>query len=114
MTKRLATLGAAVALVFAVVPLAAGTTSSVQVSPIKAVILVDESGSLDQSAVANERKAAALLAFAELSPQSQFAIDGFGSSNGPGENAVTAYCNFITVGDHIARERVANCAKRIH
>jgi hypothetical protein len=78
------------------------------------VILVDESGSLDQPAVANERNAAALLALAELSPDSQFAIDGFGSSNGPGQNAVTPYCDFITVSNHVARERVSVCARKVH
>jgi hypothetical protein len=85
-----------------------------QIAPIKAVILIDESGSLDQPAVAAERNAAAVLALGELSSSSQFAIDGFGSSNQPGQNAVTPYCDFITVADHVARERLAQCARRAH
>lgn len=115
MTRRAWALTAlAFALTWGLPAASTGASSGIQVAPIKAVILVDESGSLDQPAVANERNAAAVLALSELSPASQFAIDGFGSSNGPGQNAVTAYCDFITVTDHVARERLAACARRVH
>src|SRR5215510_2055852 len=56
--------------------------------PVRAVILVDESKSLNASDVDRERDAAAQIAQSELSTQSQIAIVGFGSSNGPGQSAV--------------------------
>jgi hypothetical protein len=92
---------------------AAPAPQSIQVSPIRAVVVVDESGSLDEPAVANERRAAALLALGELAPESQFAVIGFGSSNGPGQNAISSYCGFITLRDRVARERVAACANKV-
>ncbi|MGH8907683.1 MAG: VWA domain-containing protein [Egibacteraceae bacterium] len=78
------------------------------------VVLVDESGSLNEEAVGQEREAAALLAGSELSPESEMTIMGFGSSNGPGQNAVTQYCPFITLASPQDRQILADCAQRIH
>lgn len=114
MSARLALVAAAVCTALAVASLGDAAAADLQVVPIRAVILVDESGSLDPAAVANERTAAALLAIGELSPQSQFALAGFGSSNGPGQNAVEPYCDFITLGDRVARERFVDCTERVH
>lgn len=114
MSLRVTAVALALGLVLAFSPCAFGSTKKVGVAPIRAVIIADESGSLDQQAVANERNAAALLALSDLSPRSQFAVDGFGSSNGPGQTAVVTYCGFITVSGHTARERLADCAQKIH
>lgn len=113
MTRAFFGVAVAVALVCST-PAVAAEPRAGEVAPITAIIVVDESGSLDESAVRAERNAAALLALSELSPASRFAIAGFGSSNAPGQAAVRMYCNFTTLSSEAAREQVAACAKRVH
>ncbi len=81
--------------------------------PITGVVLVDESGSLSRQAIASERDAAAALVSSDLSTKSKFLVAGFGSANGPGQNAVTPYCDFITTANRAARERLVSCADHV-
>lgn len=89
-------------------------SGSLDVTPARIAVVVDESGSLGQAGVQAERGAAALLAEAELAPGSQMAIIGFGSSNSQGQNAVDQYCPLTTLSTPSARQLVANCAQQIH
>jgi hypothetical protein len=94
--------------------LAGPATAAVDTQPVTAVILVDESGSLSPAAVAAERDAAAALVSSDLSKRSRFMIAGFGSANRSGQSAVTPYCDFVVTGNRAARERLVQCANRIH
>ena len=84
-----------------------------EVEPVSVALVVDESGSLDEPAVAAERNAVAAVVQAELSEQTDVAVFGFGSSNSAGQNAVTTYCSSTTLGDSAVRELV-NCSSGIH
>ena len=95
-------------------PTAVGQTPRIPTQPIRAVVLIDESGSQSVESVKAEVNAASLLAQAELSNQSSFMVVGFASSNGKGQSAFVQYCPFITVTDYAARERASACAERAH
>lgn len=87
---------------------------SIQLAPIRAVVLIDESGSETPTSIASERDAAALLALSELSNDSSFLVAGFGSSNHRGQTAVISYCQFVPLSTPNARERAAACARQAH
>lgn len=76
--------------------------------PVRVVILVDESGSLAPEDVKQERDAAAILATGELSPESEVAVIGFGSANGPGQKALDTVCPLAKVTD-AQREHLTTC-----
>src|SRR6266536_59476 len=86
---------------------------TIEVLPIRIVVLVDESGSLTSAAVAEERRAAALIGLSELSTRSQVAVIGFGSSNGPGQSAVDEVCPLTDLSDVQARQSIADCVQSI-
>ncbi|MBW6433492.1 VWA domain-containing protein [Actinoplanes hulinensis] len=65
-----------------VLPARAAPSPSGEVEPIHLAIAVDESGSLSDDEVRQERIAAASVAIAELSPQSDVTVFGFGSNAG--------------------------------
>jgi hypothetical protein len=79
--------------------------------PIRAVILVDESGSLSDADVAREKDAAQILALANLSPTSQVAVYGFGSSGG--SPAVDQACPLTDVGPAHQQDLVT-CIGSLH
>lgn len=95
-------------------PAAVSQTPRIPTQPIRAVILIDESGSLSADSVKAEVNAASLLAQAELSNQSSLMVAGFASSNGKGQSAFVQYCPFIALTNYAARERAAACAERAH
>ncbi|MET0602383.1 MAG: vWA domain-containing protein [Baekduia sp.] len=88
-------------------------TAAKENEPITAVVLVDESGSLSEQDIADERDAAAALVSSDLSTRSKFLVAGFGSANGAGQNAVTPYCDFITTANRAARVRLVSCANQV-
>lgn len=96
-----------------VVPTASAAVGDEDKQPITAVVLVDESGSLDPAAVASERDAAAALVSSDLSKRSKFLVAGFGSTNRPSQTAVKPYCDFITTTSRIARDRLVSCANQV-
>ncbi|MEU4223767.1 vWA domain-containing protein [Nonomuraea sp. NPDC026600] len=81
---------------------------------MRVVILVDESGSLTEQDVVRERAAAQLIALSELSPLSQVAVVGFGSSNGPGQAAVDIVCPLTGVETAQDRESLGKCVDKVH
>ncbi|WP_344884112.1 vWA domain-containing protein [Nonomuraea antimicrobica] len=83
------------------------------VKPVRVVVLVDESGSLSGQDVTRERAAAQLIALGELSPQSQVAVVGFGSSNGPGQSAVDIVCPLTGVETAQDRESLSRCVEKL-
>jgi hypothetical protein len=83
-------------------------------TPVRAIVLVDESGSLAEAEVERERQAVSLLAQSDLSAASEFAVYGFGSSNSPGQNAVQPYCELTRVNSVEARQSLATCAGLVH
>ncbi|NJP96761.1 VWA domain-containing protein [Nonomuraea sp. FMUSA5-5] len=97
----------------ALFPTAAQAAPPSDVKPVRVVILVDESGSLKDQDVKRERAAAQLIALSELSPKSQVAVVGFGSSNGPGQSAVDIVCPLTGVETAQDRESLGRCVERL-
>nr|SBO94021.1 hypothetical protein BN4615_P3537 [Nonomuraea gerenzanensis] len=97
----------------ALLPSAAQAAPPSDVKPVRVVILVDESGSLKDQDVKRERAAAQLIALSELSPQSQVAVVGFGSSNGPGQSAVDIVCPLTGVQTAQDRESLSRCVEKL-
>ncbi|WP_052422629.1 vWA domain-containing protein [Nonomuraea candida] len=95
------------------VPTAAHAAPPSDVKPVRVVILVDESGSLSGQDVSRERAAAQLIALSELSPRSQVAVVGFGSSNGPGQSAVDIVCPLTGVETAQDRESLSRCVEKL-
>ncbi|MDT3443542.1 MULTISPECIES: vWA domain-containing protein [unclassified Pseudofrankia] len=87
---------------------------ALQTKPIRVVILVDESGSESDTDVERERSAATLLALGELSSQSQVAVIGFGSSNGPGQSAVDPVCPLTDLGSAANQTFLVRCIAKLH
>src|SRR4051794_31114095 len=106
----------ALALVIAGLAAVAGTASDIAPQPLDAVILVDESRSVTQAGVANERDAAVAMINSDPSRDSQFLVAGFGStSSSPGYRIVNDYCHgFVVLDSEDARTRLARCANEIH
>ncbi|MFC6084859.1 VWA domain-containing protein [Sphaerisporangium aureirubrum] len=104
----------AVALPLSAAPAAAAIPSPIQVQPIDVVILVDESGSLSESAVTAERAAAALLAVGEFSSKSRVEVVGFGSKNDSGQNALDVVCPLGPLATREDREAVVDCVRELH
>ncbi|WP_345571704.1 vWA domain-containing protein [Nonomuraea rosea] len=98
----------------ALLPTPARAPEPSAVKPVRVVILVDESGSLTEPDVARERAASQLIALSELSPQSQVAVVGFGSSNGPGQSAVDIVCPLTGVETAQDRESLSRCVDKLH
>jgi hypothetical protein len=83
--------------------------------PIRAVVVVDESGSLTEEGVAAEKQATAIITQSEFSPKSQVAVVGFGSTTGqPNQTAVDVVCDMITVADGPSRDALAGCVGKLH
>ncbi|MGW0203986.1 vWA domain-containing protein, partial [Nonomuraea sp. NPDC003201] len=97
----------------ALLPTAASASPPSDVKPVRVVVLVDESGSLSGQDVARERAASQLIALSELSPQSQVAVVGFGSSNGPGQAAVDIACPLTGVETAQDRESLSRCVEKL-
>ena len=87
--------------------------------PVDAVILADESGSMQEysSEVTGERQAAAEIVQEEWSQQSQIAIYGFGSApdqrGAQSQAAIDQYCAPTELTNNAARDRLAECAAEI-
>lgn len=80
--------------------------------PVRAVVLVDESGSLDEDAVQRERDAVSI--FVDTVENGwEVAIYPFGSSNAPGQNAVDRECELVKVESEANRQRLRECVLKI-
>ncbi|MCA1670843.1 MAG: VWA domain-containing protein, partial [Actinobacteria bacterium] len=77
--------------------------------PVQIVVLVDESGSLNENDIAREREAARLIAQGELSPDSTIAIVGFASSDGPGQSPTHPVCPPTKLNSAENRQLLADC-----
>ncbi len=106
-------LALAVTAAVVLLPTAASASQPSDVKPVRVVVLVDESGSLSGPDVARERAASQLIALSELSPQSQVAVVGFGSSNGPGQAAVDIACPLTGVETAQDRESLSRCVEKL-
>jgi hypothetical protein len=83
--------------------------------PIKAVILVDESGSLSEADIAAERVATLAIVQSEFARDSEMSVVGFGSDNGvQGQSAVNVVCQPITVADGPNRDQLSDCVGKLH
>ncbi|WP_084692275.1 VWA domain-containing protein [Parafrankia elaeagni] len=95
-------------------PATAGSAEDIEPRAVRAVIIADESGSLDAEAVRQEKEAVELLAFSALTPDSEIAVVGFGSSNGePGQQAVQTYCP-LTKADPEKQQSLVTCIDGLH
>ncbi|WP_147268113.1 vWA domain-containing protein [Spongiactinospora rosea] len=98
----------------ALLPGSAAADPDSEVRPVRVVVLVDESGSLTDQDVLRERAAARLIALSELSPLSQVAVVGFGSSNGPDQAPVDLVCPLAEVATAQDRESLGRCVDKLH
>ncbi|WP_160050507.1 vWA domain-containing protein [Nocardiopsis sp. FR4] len=79
-------------------------------TPLDIVILVDESGSLTESDVAEETRAASTIAQSVLDPGSRVTVVGFGSNNGrPGQIAAREVCRPTPVDEGAGRQYLSDC-----
>lgn len=93
----------------------AGTTPAAESLPgARVAIVVDESGSLTDEAVVQERVAASSVAVVDPSPETMVAIIGFGSSNGESQSATQTYCSLGPTRAPEDRTRLQACAERVH
>ncbi|WP_433261842.1 VWA domain-containing protein [Actinosynnema sp. CS-041913] len=86
-----------------------------QIRPLHMVVLVDESGSIDQESMDREKDAALLIALGEFSPGSTISVVGFASDNdGPGPQvAVDPVCPPTVVESAPDREALAACVQKL-
>jgi hypothetical protein len=98
------------------VPVAAAQPPNGQepsVRPVHLVVLVDESGSIDDAAMNSEKEAAGLIALGEFAPESTVAVVGFASDNGGGNSAVDPVCPVTKVATPQDRESLAGCLQKL-
>ncbi|WP_214103714.1 choice-of-anchor X domain-containing protein [Acrocarpospora catenulata] len=107
MTPRLA--AGALAGMVAGLLLALPGVARAEVSPVRIVILVDESGSLSAVDLQAEKAAAASIAVGELSARSEIAVIGFGSANQAGQSPLDPVCDLTELADDTARQYLLNC-----
>lgn len=95
-------------------PAAAGAAPPPEVRPAEVVILVDESRSLTDEDVRQERAAAQVLAMGEFSARSRVEVIGFGSRNTHEQHATDVVCPMSPVATPQDRQTLANCIGRLH
>ncbi|GLZ28011.1 hypothetical protein Lesp02_02010 [Lentzea sp. NBRC 105346] len=76
---------------------------------LQVVLLVDQSGSLSDSAVVAEKEAARTIAASVLGSGSEVSVVGFASAEKPGQSAVDAVCQSIQLDAPQQRDRLAKC-----
>jgi hypothetical protein len=108
----------AVGLVLALQLPAAGSASAQEppskLPPLQIVVLVDESGSLSEADVVQEKEAARTIVFSALAPGSTVSVVGFGSSNAPGQSAVQVACPPTPLDNGQSRDSLAKCVGDLH
>lgn len=93
---------------------APAATPSTDPQPVGVVVLVDESGSLQDSGVAAERAATETIVQADPATSSQLAVVGFaGRNGGPGQSPVDVVCQPTTVTSGPNRDYLAGCTQSL-
>ncbi|WP_158851438.1 VWA domain-containing protein [Saccharothrix deserti] len=82
--------------------------------PLQVVVLVDQSGSLEDADVVKEKEAARTILFSALAPGSVISVVGFGSSDRPGQSAVDVVCPPTRLDAAQKRDSVAKCIGDLH
>ena len=118
MRRRLLSVAVVTALgAAAAVPLAGPAVAeddSATLPALQVVVLVDESGSLSDTDVVKEKEAARTIAFSVLAPESQVAVIGFGSADGPGQSPVDVVCKPAVLDDQQSRDALGRCVEALH
>lgn len=100
-----------------IAPTSSAATSSAQSidpQPVGVVVLVDESGSLQEPGVAAERAATETIVQSDPSTGSQLAVVGFaGSNGGQGQTPVDVVCQPTTVTAGTNRDYLAGCTTKL-
>ncbi|MEV0083590.1 vWA domain-containing protein [Saccharopolyspora sp. NPDC050642] len=109
----------AAALLASAMPLTAMPPASAQdappaLKPVQIVLLVDQSGSLEEQDVAAERDAARVIVQGEPARDSTVSVFGFGSANEPGRSAVDPICAPTRTDSPQNRQSLAECVGGIH
>ncbi|WP_170991134.1 vWA domain-containing protein [Herbidospora galbida] len=81
--------------------------------PLDVVILVDESGSLREGDVIEERRAATTIARTAFNPRSRVTVLGFGSQNEVGQNAVDEVCRPTVVDSDANLQYLSTCVREL-
>ncbi|WP_436501076.1 VWA domain-containing protein [Actinokineospora sp. HUAS TT18] len=111
--RRGRTVPIAVALILGVLtPPAAAQDPQPQVKPISMVVLVDESGSINEDDLRRERDAASTIALGEYAPGSTVTVVGFASDNG-GQSPVDVVCPPVNVGTAQDQQTLADCVRKV-
>lgn len=82
--------------------------------PLQVIVLVDESGSLSDSDVLQEKEATRTIAFSVLAPASQVAVIGFGSADRPGQSPVDVVCKPTVLDDQQSRDALGKCVETLY
>jgi hypothetical protein len=85
-----------------------------ETTPLDMVIATDESGSLSPDDVRREIDATSTIAQGGLNPRSRVTVLGFGSDNGPGQQAVHEYCRPTVLGGAVEMQHIAECVRGLH
>jgi von Willebrand factor type A domain len=106
----------AVAMSTAVAPAARAQPADPQpeLPPVDIVVLVDESRSLSEADVVQEKEAARSIALSALSPASTIAVVGFGSSEADGQSAVDVVCPPTVLDTAQNLDAVTVCINELH
>ncbi|MFW6641198.1 vWA domain-containing protein [Nocardiopsis algeriensis] len=81
-----------------------------ETAPLDIVVLVDESGSLSESDMEEEAKAASTIAQSVLEPGSRVTVVGFGSNNGEsGQVAAREVCSPTLTDSEEGRQYLSDC-----
>jgi hypothetical protein len=81
--------------------------------PVRIMVLVDESGSLEPEDLARERDAARIIAQGEPAAESTITVAGFASSNAAGQPPVDVVCPRTTLNTPQSRQFLADCLGRL-
>ncbi|MEU5693226.1 vWA domain-containing protein [Actinosynnema sp. NPDC020468] len=76
---------------------------------LQVVVLVDESGSIQEADLVREKEAARTIVFSALAPGSQVSVVGFASTGEQGRSAVDVVCPPTVLDGAQARDTLAGC-----
>ncbi|MEV7040459.1 vWA domain-containing protein [Amycolatopsis sp. NPDC051061] len=98
---------------FSVMPAMSVQPIEVVSSPVRMVILVDQSASISAEDMSREREAAALIALSEISPRPEISVVGFSSDDGIGRSPVDVVCPPAGISGRDERETLSSCVARL-
>jgi len=112
--RLLAVLAASLFAPLVVAAPAGAREESTSLPPVQVVILADESASMVDPDIVNERDAARTIAFSMLAAGSQLSVVGFGSDDGQGRSPLDVVCSPRIMKSEQDRDALAACISGLH